>query len=136
MQKTQITIEFEFGLVNDSHMYVEIENNNEIAVVTPQDNIWCSDITLPTLIKINVSGKNHNTDTIVDEDGNILQDKYAKINRIALDCFELHTIYLHQMITLNAVDGNKHTTCYFGFNGQVELDFNKTNVLEQYLACK
>ena len=137
--KTQCTIEFKFGLVRNESMQVVVSNGEESLVVVPDDELVGScamHIDLPGKLTIEISGKNSEGDTIVDNDGNILEDKFVQISKIALDCFQLHEIFLYQKIKFLTNNGDELYVSYFGFNGTAVLDFDKPTVLEQYLSCK
>ena len=137
--KTKVTIEFKFGAICNKTMDVTVCTNTQSIDVVPDNNLigTCTlDVSLPAQITIKLSGKTNEKDTIVDENGNMIEDKFVQITKFALDCFELNEIFLHQRIKLLTKDNNEYTTSYFGFNGKVTLNLNKNNVLEQFLECQ
>lgn len=134
--KTRVTIEFKFGTVRDEAMSVTILADDKHYQATTDNTVVSFDVDLPTDIKITVAGKNNQTDTIVDSDGNIVEDKFVQIVNFALDCFTLDEIFLHQRIKFLTESKDEYITSYFGFNGTATLNFDKDNVLEQYLACQ
>lgn len=81
-------------------------------------------IKLPSTITIELSGKNPMTDTIVNGDGRIIQDKFIKIDGMWLARHPIpEHIYMKMCEVDNGVD--KFTTSYFGFNGTVTINFNE-----------
>jgi hypothetical protein len=131
--KVNIELSFEFGEVNGV-MSVDLNINRENIKVTPENKTVQVLTTLPTAVIISINGKKPN-DTIVDENGNIIADKYVKLTDIKFDYFPVNEIFLHQKIKFNTENHGIITTSYFGFNGEVILNFNASTVLEQILLC-
>jgi len=130
--KCEIEIEFEFGSVNGEYMNVEIVNGNNTTVVIPENRRYRAAITLPTRLSITTSGKNPRYHTVL-RNGEIVEDMFVKITKFTIDKQPLNEIFLHKKITLSALDGSKHTTNYFGFNGTADIDFLEDNVFIQYV---
>ena len=128
-----LTLKFKFGKTNNDYMNLKIvHGNNEYSVVPNADD--CSTfqikLNLPDKIVLLVSNKNE-FDTVVDEQGNIVQDRYIQLQEASLDGFELNYNFLHKKIKILTLDNNEVISSYFGFNGSVELDFNQSNVFHQ-----
>ena len=128
-----LTLKFKFGKTNDDYMNLKIvHENSEYSVVPNADD--CSTfqikLNLPDKIVLSVSNKNE-FDTVVDDQGNIVQDRYIQLQEASLDGFELNHHFLHKKIKLTTTNNNEVTSNYFGFNGFVELDFNQSNVFYQ-----
>jgi len=102
----------------------------------PENNqaIYEEEITLPTKVLIQTSGKEDGVDTKVDKDGNILEDMSAILTSLSLDSFELNEIFLYQRMQLVTKNNISVTGCYFGFNGSVNIDFVEDNVFAQVLS--
>lgn len=132
INKCQIKIEVEFGKINQRSMQVQILHNNT-CIPVDSTGIVEFEITLPTTVVLQISGKNYNTDTIVGSDGNILEDMFVKLVALTLDGFPLRDVFLHQNLTIVTDNNEKITTSYFGFNGTVTIDLHQDNVFEQYL---
>jgi len=133
--KCRLQIKLEFESIGSKIMNVDINGHR----VIPTDvngkllSVTEFDIVLPTEVLITFSNKDPNFDTIVDQTGNITQDLCVKIKSIALDGFKLNEKYLHQKLSIVTENGNSITTSYIGFNGQMSLTFDKSDVFSQYL---
>jgi len=82
-------------------------------------------VSWPSQIKIVVSNKNLSCDTQVDEQGKIVADKYIELKKVLVDRVESSIAYLNSPI-LDTGD-NKINSCYWGFNGVVNLNFDQTD---------
>ena len=129
----KLEIKFEFGSCNGKYFTVVIDDNKSVKNITPTDNFYCTEIELPTQVKLVLSGKTDG-DTLMDENNNIVEDMYVKIAAIWLDKFPLSAKYMHQKIQIVTLSGETHTTSYFGFNGTVVLDYPEDNVFSQVLG--
>lgn len=90
-------------------------------------------IRLPTQIKLEFSGKNQKTDTLIDARGNIVKDICVKIKEIRLDGLAADQNYLQQRLTLAAADQTTWIGPYIGFNGTMIIDLAKDNVFSQFI---
>lgn len=83
-------------------------------------------IDMPCDITIVVDGKNHKTDTKLDSYGNILQDKFIKINSATL---ANHPIPEHIIIQICEItSGNSITTSsFFAFNSTATIKFDESD---------
>ena len=136
LQACKIKFEFEFGSIDNRFMQVTVINRDQTNLVTPNDSnigIVEIDIELPTQIILTFTGKNPDTDTLADENGNITKDIYVKIVSILLDGFELNDTYLHQKIKLLTETNQEIITSYIGFNGSIQMDLSESSVFSQYL---
>lgn len=134
---TLVTIKLKFGLVRNQAMTVIVQSGGSSGIVTPDKDLTAEikiPLDLPDRISLQFTNKDAMTDTIVDEKGNIIEDKYVQFTDVKLDCFSLGEVFLHQKIKILTEDNNTIYTSYIGFNGIVTLDFEKDNVLEQYLS--
>lgn len=134
LEQCKLTLKFEFGTIDDRHMTLLVNfSDGKLFLVTPSAPELTVDIQLPTKIDLVFSGKNYNTDTIVDQTGCIVNDIYVKVCSITLDDFNLNDIFLHQKMKLATDQGQTITTSYIGFNGIVTLDFDQSDVFSQIL---
>lgn len=127
---------FEFGLLDNRYMQTSVTSGKYNQLVIPASNNIGTvdfDVELPAQIILKFSGKNSDTDTLIDENGNIISDMYVKIDSISMDGFELSKIFLHQKITLLTESGQKIQTSYFGFNGISIIELPESSVFSQYL---
>jgi hypothetical protein len=129
MGKASLDIEFEFGSIDGRYMTVQV-NGQEVVPTNPHITV---DISLPTTVRIDYSGKDSQNDTKLDESGNIIADLYAKIKTMRLDGFPMSQTYLYQKLTMHTQDGQVFNTCYAGFNGYMEVVLDQPTVFAQYI---
>lgn len=93
----------------------------------------CFNLTLPGTVKIVLSGKNMNTDTLVDDSGKTVKDKFIKIKQMSL---ARHPISEHVYMNLCNVTTEQgiFTTAYFGFPGTVKISFNEADPILWHLT--
>ena len=127
-----LKMNFRYGSCNNKLLRVEVKHDKQTVELAPVKNlaIFKKQITLPTKIKINVSGKDNNSDTKIDADGNVIEDLFVQISDIYLDTFRLDDIFLHKHITIQTDSGDDHVTNYFG-NGVAEISFTEENIFAQ-----
>jgi hypothetical protein len=76
------------------------------------------------VIKIDFSGKNSLTDTQVNSQGQILQDKFIKIEKMWLARHSIPNNIFMKLINFTTDSGEIYqNNDYFGFNGQALLTF-------------
>jgi hypothetical protein len=128
-----MTFNFEFAGINDQYLTLEVVNNDQKFYVFKEHPTVTLDLVLPTVVYFYFSGKNYNTDTVVDANGNILQDKFIKFVSVDIDGFKLPETFLYQKLTINTDDDRSFTTPFIGFNGVIELILDQTDIFSQYL---
>ena len=124
----KLELTFEFGATNNKYMDLDVNGYN----VSPDCPCVTLLISLPTTVYLIVSNKDP-TDTIVDSNGNIVQDCYVKLSSMTIDGFNINEKFLHQKIILTTVNGFAVTSSYFGFNGTIELVLDRKSVMSQCL---
>lgn len=125
--EVKLHIEFEFSSCNSKFMILTVNNNT----VSPDYPFYTCDIMLPEIVKITTSGKDHRYDTIIDKAGNIVEDLFVRIKSISLNNIPLSEVFLHQKIKIKTENGDVHTTSYFGYNGEANLEFLENNIFSQ-----
>ena len=127
-----LKMNFRYGTCNNKLLQVEVEHDKQTVELNPVENFatFEKQITLPTTVKINVSGKDNNSDTKIDADGNVIEDLFVQISDIYLDKFRLDDIFLHKHITIKTDSGDEHVTNYFG-NGVAKIIFTEENIFAQ-----
>ena len=132
-----VTMEFDFGRVRNAVMRVDVSVDERVYSVpcefsgdTGQGSISIP-IRLPTVLTITASGKGP-MDTLVDDQGNIIQDCYARLQAFYLDGFRLDDYFLYHKVHQKSVDGQELTSNYFGFNGQAVIHLDRNSVFAQY----
>lgn len=132
--------DFEFAPLNDKLMQVTVSNNHREIPVIPELTkgkylaTTRIDIVLPTQITLKFSGKNQNTDTVVDQAGNILKDLTVKIKTIRLDGMIVNQNFLHNCLILTAQDNSTWIGSIVGFNGTMNINLDKNNVFSQFVS--
>jgi len=128
-----IEIDFYFSEINKKTMSAGISHNNCRNIVSDKSGKYTykSDLQLPTTLSIEIFGKNMNHDTVVDENGKIIADKYVAIKNIILDGIYLPLPVLQKLLKFYSDDGKQSNHDYIGFNGKCTLDFAKSNVFLQ-----
>lgn len=135
--QAEISMQFEAGSAVGNYMRVQIECGEHTNIVVPASSVALETrfpISLPDTVHIAFSNKNPG-DTLVDENNQVTADTYIKITGIAIDGFPLSDVYLQQKILLITEDDNQVYSNYIGFNGTVDLVFDRDTVLGQVLTC-
>lgn len=125
---SQVMLDFEVDYVNDRSMSMLIETATGSIYFDqlPRGKFkHIIEIQFPTTVKITVSGKTAQ-DTVVDADGDIVGDTYIKLVNVTVDRMPCFMDYLHNL-TLGTESGDFIKTCYWGFNGTVDINFSEKN---------
>jgi hypothetical protein len=128
-----ITLELEFGAVNDQTMTVIVDHNGKQQQICPNTDtvISCNiEVEFPTAITLSLFGKNMNTDTQLNEKHEIIKDKYVKLTNLKIDKISAPLAYLQQKIKF-ILDDQFIVTNYFGFNGSATIYLDKSNAFTQ-----
>lgn len=97
-----------------------IYNSNDIKEPTLT---LCFDMTLDQDLVIRVDGKRRN-DTKIDADGNILQDKFIRVDRVLINRMPVAKWILEsKFFQFENQQGQISTSNYFGQNGQTCVNF-------------
>ena len=86
----------------------------------------------PGEIVITLGGKNQLTDTKVDQQGKIIQDKFVQLTNVCVDRLAVSHHFLQKWPLVN----NEIRTCYFGFNGTVQLIFDSPSAFHWLIRSK
>ena len=104
-------------------MKLSVIYNDEIIMVQPgDDQVVKLNIEFPACVILDVSGKFMSRDTVVDENGNIVVDKHIELTRVVVDRSLVSKLFLKKWPKFGQIRDS-----YFGFNGQVELEFLEPN---------
>jgi hypothetical protein len=132
--KTKIKLDLEFGLCNGS-MTLEIFQNNLLIeklenVTDVSKNVYII-VELPCQIKFVLSNKNYNTDTVVDNTGSIVNDKYVILKNMVVETIPVKIDILFNICRYykNHLTPPVNDT-YWGFNGNAVIDFDAKNFIE------
>lgn len=131
----KVKLEFEFTTINNRLMTVKVNCDSRHWVIQPkQPGIYDLefDVTLPNSLLIEFSGKNNQTDTQVDADGNILADLCVKVKSITLDRIPIK-INTNKLVILETDSGASIQSNYIGFNGRSVIPMEFSNAFEQIM---
>ena len=125
----------EFGECN-GHMNVECYANNVLIatpIVTETENVMVNVmVDFPFNLTIKVSGKNSNTDTLV-QDNKLVKDKYVKLKEIYLARYQVNEGVLYNLCQFLPNNESIVQTNYFYCNGVATLKFQATDALRWHL---
>jgi hypothetical protein len=126
--QSYIKLDFRVGKINDESMSLIIINGAEKKVYSTLDEQLCCELIIdfPAQVKIIVFNKGPN-DTIVDENQNVIKDKFIQLENLQVDNLQCNPLYLKNKIKLTTNDGRIFYDNYWGFNGEVTLDFSQKN---------
>ena len=97
----------------------------EIPSFTETEFVITENIEFPTTIYFDVFGKDK-FDTDVDENNNILADKYIQLTDLIVDKAPIHILSLIKLCKLETNDKILYNN-YWGFNGRVTINFEEVN---------
>jgi hypothetical protein len=135
MNVCKLTLIFEFGAINGGTMLLDIRCGDTRYKLNPGIDAEIEknfSISLPNKIIIDVSGKNSEKDTLI-ENGKIIKDKYIRIKEIRLDSMLVPEDWINGQIRF-VTHGTELYTNYFGFNGHCTIDLLKSNTFLQLMS--
>ena len=91
------------------------------------------DVELPTTINIITDGKDNNNDTLLDDKGNVIKDKFLRIDEISIDKKPIDTNALYKIIKINTVEKQLIYSIYVGFNGVTSINLEYSDSLIAHL---
>lgn len=126
--QSSIKLDFHVGKVEDKSMTLVVVHENTKKIYSKLNEKFSlqMDIKFPTQLKLILLGKK-NTDTVFDENQNIIKDKFIRLDRLDVDNLTCNQFYLKNKIKLTTVDNQTIHDNYWGSNGEVVLDFNQPN---------
>lgn len=132
---SQITFKFSIGLYNGS-MGMTIRCNNKVLLskssFETDSFVFTDNVELPAEITIDLYGKNSG-DTSIDSDGNIVADKYIKLQELSIDRVPLHILSLIHLVEIDH-DVQTGVTNYWGFNGQAKIKIEQPDSFLWHLS--
>lgn len=130
----QLTFDFSIGHYN-STMSLKILSKNKVLLdkktFENEKFVFSTEISWPDPVFFILDGKGPN-DTLVDESGNIVKDKFIKLESIVVDRMAVHIIPLLDCVELDTGTQILKTN-YWGFNGTAKINFDKDNTLLWHL---
>lgn len=137
MKKTNISFKFTAGFIQGKTMEMSILLNNKIAweeKIEQENFVVVLDCVFPCEITFVLKGK-EKTDTIVDKDEKILQDKFLRIDSIVIDRMPIKKWILENRLIKFDSHDNLHNlyTNYFAYNGQANISINSNDYFVFFL---
>lgn len=130
----RMRFEFEFTRVNERMMVIDIpEYGLLVNPSSPGSYTAEFDLIIPASIKMIFSGKNQNLDTILDSDGNIVQDLCVQLNKIWLDGLPVN-VHASKISKFTRESGESQATNYIGFNGELVMHLDHDNAFDQIMS--
>ena len=129
MHSVHLEIDFEFCAAKQQCMTVHVHHQHTTKILCPAEPgivKYETKMFLPNSVSLEFSGKDMNHDTVLDNAGNIIEDKAVIIRRILIDRLPVDKNYLEKHLVLETASGNVNSN-YAGFNGKMVLNFNQPN---------
>jgi hypothetical protein len=124
MNSTEIKFDLEFGTHNGT-MQADILVDRDIVHSCNQTQTVSLTITMPNIVKIKLTGKNSQCDTLVGANGEILADKYVKLCNLIVSKVPVnYPILRSNVCQFISDDGSIVFDNYWGSNGEAVIDFN------------
>jgi hypothetical protein len=124
-----VELKFKVAQLNGKSMSMEFFMDDQTLDRYEQlDNgifVWSCKLDFPSTIGIKLTNK-HPHDTELDNNGNIIADKYIKLLDIVVDRLPCAGYYVNKVM-LTTDQGKEIISNYWGFNGFVKLDFTQAN---------
>ena len=132
---TELKLVLEHGECN-GYMSVQCYANGQL-IAEPQidksnNSIVDVKVDFPVELVIKVSGKNNNTDTVV-ENGQIVKDKYVKLKQVYLARYHVNENMLHTLCQFTPDMGTTEQNNYFYCNGIAKMQFHAQDALRWHL---
>ena len=131
LNHSEVQLWFKFGAVNNTYMTVHV-NGCPVVPDSSESAMISVPVSFPGELLIELSGKNNNTDTLVNDAGQIIQDKFVQLTQVKVDRMNVSDHFLQKWPLVN----DSFTTSYFGFNGQAKLSFDAASSFHWLLKMK
>lgn len=126
--ESDLQLHFVTGKVTDKSMSMTIVNGTEKTIYNQLDKTltYKTSIKFPCQIKILVYNKT-DQDVLIDSNNNIVADTFILLENIIVDNLACNKFYLKQAPRLTTNTGQMLHDNYWGFNGEVILNFPQKN---------
>lgn len=125
---SQVKFKFSIGKYNGTMGMHIAYNGKELLSKDSFDSetfVFTHQLEFPGTVTIDLYNKG-SADTLVDAQGNIVADKYVKLEELSIDRVPLHILSLIDLPVLSH-SGTTTKTNYWGFNGQVTIKLLHTD---------
>lgn len=93
-------------------------------------------VNLPTTVNLRFTGKNQGHDTVLDQNGQIVQDLCVKIKNFYIGQIPIDWFVLNKIMRFISESQQEFYTNYVGFNGELILQLDHSNVFDQIMAWR
>ena len=131
LNQSLVPLYLKFREVDGSYMSVRINNTDVSPDINGQAAVDVT-VSFPGEIIIELHGKNNNTDTLVNEAGEVIKDKFVQLSHVNVDRIPVNNHFLQKWPMVN----DSFVTTYFGFNGQAKLTFDAPSSFHWFLKIK
>jgi hypothetical protein len=129
MALTSIKIELEFSESNG--LMTTSFNGKDITPAGSGTLLVEEILEMPALLKFEFSGK-QGQDTVLDEKGNIISDKYVKIKSMIIGHVPVNSNLLYSLCSYTR-NGETVNDTFFGFNGELEIHIDSDDAILWHL---
>lgn len=129
---TNINMELEFGVYHGS-MIVDIYENDRFLLRVDNSTTVNTSIKLPCDLNFVLSNKNQKLDTLVDETGNVIADKYVVLKKLSAGFVPVADNVLFKTCRLITTDNQEIYNTFWGFNGTATIEFHEDDILRWHL---
>lgn len=133
-------MQVDFSMILESsecngHFEINVINENNLVRLNIDDIIHFNcKLNLPSKLIIDISGKNYNTDTLIDPNGNILKDKFCKLKSMTLGNIPIKESLIFNLCRYKHDHSETEVfDTYWGFNGIVTINFDEENFIKWHL---
>ena len=135
-------IEITFTFVNPADHIKLFHEGYECVPDENNEYIYTGEINFPCTLRFEMQGKDsHGADCRVDNDGNVIWDRFIIISRVTVDSVVPNLNFIRRWGRIHpgtSLDNFRPSnqivfSNYLGFNGVLELEFEGSNVLEWLL---
>jgi hypothetical protein len=104
----------------------------DIKPTTNDDISVCFDVKLPCTITVLLSEKNMSTDTVIDNAGNVIQDKFISFKKLSLARMPVPE-HIFKNFCNYEIENQTLNTTYCGFPGKLTIKFDEEDPIVWHL---
>lgn len=128
-----------FGNCN-GYMSAKIYTNKDLLLkldnfVDPVQKISL-DINFPSVLIFDITGKNMLSDTKLDDNNNIVEDKFIKIKELTVGYLPVNDNFLPKICKFTTKFGEVTTSDFWHTNGRVLIEFDEPDFIKWHLKLR
>jgi len=128
--KSNLKFNFTAGLINGIGMNLTV---NQSPITVSEKFVVDIDVELPTTVEFQLSGKNP-SDTVV-KNGEILADKYVKLETIVVDGFTIFPYQVSERYLTLTTNNTTISADYWGVNGIAKFTIDQDDPALWLIEC-